>query len=361
MRKNKKFKRAETVKRGFYIFSFTRAGRALADRLAREFNEAKKALPNETKAPGLKKKVGSLFKDNGFDIVFIGATGIAVRSIAPFLRGKDKDPAVVTLDDAGTYAISLLSGHLGGANALAGIIARCIGAKAIITTATDILRLPAIEDLTIAFDMAIEDIKKIKVVNSAIINGKKVIVVDSNAARRKAMKTRFKDSPFLFRRAVPKKIAKNGALAIVSSEYKVRLPVGMAARAIVLRPKDISVGIGCRRGVSSREIETAIDQTFRNANVSKLCIKKLATVDIKRDERGLIAYAKKARLPIAFFTAFELGRIKPPSGESAYVKKWLGIGAVAEPAALKGSKAKRIWLKKKIHGRVTISAAKRAY
>jgi cobalt-precorrin 5A hydrolase len=346
--------------KGFYVFSFTRAGRALAKRLSAEFEGTSVARPFECKGAGLRKKIAALFKDNALDVVFIGATGIAVRTTAPFLRGKDKDPAVVVMDDAGRFVISLLSGHMGGANELARAIAGRLGSKAVITTATDAARLPALEDLACEFDLAIEDAKKIKAVNAAILNGDRVFVADVSTQRRKRMAKRFGKTPFTFRRAAKSSLAKGDALVVISDKRDLLLPRKIASRVAVLRPRDLFLGIGCRRGVSAGEIEKAVDLTLKRAGVSSLCIKRLATVDIKRDERGLLAFARKARLVIDFFSPKELSGIKPPSGESRYVKKWLGIGAVSEPSALKSSRTKRIWLKKEIHGRVTIAAARRA-
>src|SRR3989337_1327794 len=116
------------------------------------------------------------------------ASGIVVRSIAPFLKNKAEDPAVVVVDEKGRYVISLLSGHLGGANKLAEDIAKIIGAKPVITTATDVNNLPCIEDIAEKFHLAIEDVKKIKVVNSAIVNGRNAVIVDENIKRLSAIK-----------------------------------------------------------------------------------------------------------------------------------------------------------------------------
>src|SRR3990167_2187354 len=164
------------------IFALTKNGIVLGRRLSQKMGADLFANPKD-----FKKSVKYAFeKYDG--LIFIMATGIVVRTIAPLLKNKAEDPAVVVLDEKGKYVISLLSGHLGGANDLAKRIARLIGAKPVITTATDVNNLPCIEDIAERFNLAIEDFKKSKIVNSAIVNGRPVAFVDEDAKRREAIK-----------------------------------------------------------------------------------------------------------------------------------------------------------------------------
>ncbi|MBI5286633.1 MAG: cobalamin biosynthesis protein CbiG, partial [Deltaproteobacteria bacterium] len=152
------------------VFAITKGGLELGRRLIEVFPSSRlhvfngfKGSVGETSFQNLRQEVKKAF--NGYDgLVFIMATGIVVRVIAPFLKDKAKDPAVVVVDEGGRYAISLLSGHLGGANELTMRIAKLIGAKPVITTATDINGLPCIEEVAKRFNCTIEDYKRVKCV-----------------------------------------------------------------------------------------------------------------------------------------------------------------------------------------------------
>ncbi|WP_242851032.1 cobalt-precorrin 5A hydrolase [Clostridium sp. L74] len=126
-----------------------------------------------------KKIVEKSFKE--YDVViFISSTGIAVRAIAPFIQSKDKDPAVIVINSTGKYAISLLSGHLGGANKLTEKIAKIIGAEPIITTATDNLNIKAPDIIAKENNLVIEDLKKAKDIAALLVNGEKVAFIDED-------------------------------------------------------------------------------------------------------------------------------------------------------------------------------------
>ena len=299
----------------------------------------------------LKGEVASVFAD-AEAIVFVSAVAIAVRTVAPLLKGKDLDPAVIVVDELGRFAVSLVSGHLGGANELTKKIALLTGAVPVITTATDIHGLPCIEDLSKSFDLRIEDPKKIKVMNTAILSGAGVTVVDGDGGRLAEMGGRFKGSGvFRFQKTMPRTLKKGRALAVVSSRAGVAGP--FKARTMMLRPAELVVGVGCRRGVAAKEVERAFKAVIRKGGVSPLSVKRLATIDIKKDEEGLLDFAEEAGLTIDFFTKKRLGSVTLPSGPSKKVMEKVGVGGVSEPAALLGSGAKRLLVKKIIVGRVT--------
>ena len=299
----------------------------------------------------------SAFADDD-SLVFISASGIAVRAIAPCLRGKEFDPGVVVMDETASFVVSLVSGHLGGANVLTKKIAACLGATPVITTATDASGLPCIEDLVERFDFVIEDARKIKIINSAILRRTPVSIIDADRVRLKRMKgLKAFGSPgcFGFYRSVPKN---PGPMVFISSAVDYKVPPGLKRRTLVLRPKEFVVGVGCRRGASAAEIGRLIKSVFNETGISTKSIRNLATIDIKMDEQGLLEFARRYALGIEYFKAARLGRIKAPSGSSAFVKGATGTGAVSEPAALLSSGAKRLWAKKKRSRMATVAVAR---
>ncbi len=343
------------------IFPVSDRGYKVAQKLGAEFQDVRIYRPSELRKGGLTRKAGEAFKDSG-GLVFIGASGIAVRAVAPWLKRKDLDPGVVVIDELATFVVSLVSGHLGGANRLAREIAAILKATPVITTATDVSGLPCIEDLVESFDLAIEDVKKIKAVNSAILKGECIRIIDADPGRLKAMRgiPGF-SSPRLFRflRRFPERLP--GPFVLVSSAGAPDIPGVLKRRTLVLRPAEFVVGIGCRRGAASSEIERLVKRVFFDAGISVKAIRNLATIDIKRDEPGLIGFAQKYGLGIDLYKAGALSRVKPPSGASSVVMGATGTGAVSEPAALLSSGARRLWVRKKKSKNVTVAIARARY
>ena len=337
------------------VFALTERGLALAGKLAAALGPVEIFEPSSLVKGGLKKEASRAFRRAGA-LVFISAAGIAIRCVAPLLKGKHLDPAIVVVDERGRFAISLLSGHMGGANRLAGIVAKATGATPDITTATDIWDLPSAEELAEGFSLVIEDPKKIKAVNSAILDSEKVFVIDASKARRAEVKRRFK-GVFTCRRTLPKKLGPKEACVLVSSRIDEPVPSAFAERTLVLRPREIIAGVGCGKGVPKALIKKALFESFAAAGLSPLSIKSFATIDIKKNERGLKALASEMGAPIEVYGAGELNRVKYPSRPSNAVMKATGAHAVAEPCALLSSGAKKLCLKKTKIGHVTIAAA----
>ncbi|HBO83942.1 MAG: hypothetical protein A2073_03720 [Deltaproteobacteria bacterium GWC2_42_11] len=331
------------------IFALTENGMKLGGKLVSKISD-NSILANPK---DFKKAVKHAFKK--FDgLIFIMAAGIVVRTIAPLLKGKEKDPAVVVMDEKGRFVISLLSGHLGGANELAKRVAKAIGARPVITTATDVNNLPCIEDIAKKFNLAVEDVKKIKSVNSAIVNGRKVIFVDENIKRLNAIKKFRGQQSFKFYKSISKQ-SKADVYVIITNHLSPH--ISHLTPYILLRPKDLVVGIGCDRGVKLKEIETAYLKALKKFNLSPLSVKNLASIDVKKDEKGLLKFAKKYNLEIEFYSKSQLAKMPLPSGFSKFVMGKVGVGGVCEPAALKSAGAKKILVKKQKIGRVTIAVA----
>ncbi|MBI5493110.1 MAG: cobalamin biosynthesis protein [Deltaproteobacteria bacterium] len=336
------------------VFPITDRGLALARRLEKKYRDVVIHRPAALKDGRLKHEVKAAFKGSRA-LLFISASGIAVRAIAPLLKGKHLDPAIVLMDEKGRFAVSLLSGHMGGANRLTKELASFFNATPVITTATDISNLPSIEDVCEKFALKIENPEAIKRINSEILKGNKAVIVDRYLGRRWRIKAAY-GRHYILRASFPKDTRK--AVAIISDKL---LRPADRRRALVLRPREFVVGIGCKKGVGEKEIEAGIRKMMEGAGVSLLSIRNLATIDIKRHEKGLLDYAKKAGLPIDFYSAGELNKIKPPSGVSRFVKENTGAAGVCENAALLSSGGKRLWRRKKRLGKITIALARAGY
>lgn len=302
----------------------------------------------------LKDLVRQLWPDHrGF--VFIMATGIVVRILAPHLRGKDIDPAVVVMDEAGDFAVSLLSGHLGGANELARKLAGISGGQAVITTATDVNGLPAWDEVARREGLRIEPVKNIRRLNSLLLHGERIVLVD----RRRRIARHFASMPGV----VP--VANFAAAQQVAAAGKIfvthRHIPQMEAQddLLVLRPKDLVVGIGCNRGTPAVEIEEAVERELRKAFLSPHSIACLATIDAKADEEGLNLFAKSRGIPIEHHSADALNAVSAPADPSSHALAAVGAKGVCEPAALISSGSNTLLIKKKVCGNVTVAVAEK--
>ncbi len=338
-----------------HIFSFTRKGKAIARDISALFTAATLHHPDGIKGGGLRAAVRGAFKPNGAPLIFIGAVGIAVRMIAPLLQGKTKDPPVVVIGDDGKFVISLISGHLGGANLLAEGLAPALGATPVVTTATDIAGLPCIEDIAKAFGLTIENPSSIKYINSAILRDEKVVVIDAVRDRLNEIKKLFgPKGVFIFKSRLLKKPQEDTPLVVISSMLDTSV---YGNSALILRPKEIVAGVGCRRGVPASVIKASVESALTESGYSPKAIRNLATADVKMDEEGLTLFAEEAGLKIDYFSREELNTIEAPSGVTKKALETFGIRAVAEPAAIISAGAKKLCIKKVKSGNVTVAAA----
>lgn len=307
-------------------------------------------------------KVSDFLKDNYNKvdaIVAVMATGIIIRAVAPYLESKLTDPAVIGVDAAGKFVISLLSGHLGGANELTKIIAKGTGATAVITTATDVLGKQSVEDLAKVLHTSIQNPESLVAVNSAIVNGDNaVLVLVGNVKVPVEMISCFE---------IKKASGGSEALDIIN-QYDAGVIVTGEPLIIdkfvkpftILKVKKMIVGLGARKESSMESIVEAVNAGLKQVNLSASRIDKFATVDIKRSSKPMIDAVKTFRVPLEFLTVEELDSFKHEdlSPDSKMVKEKIGVGGVCERAALlKAGKNSKLLLKKtKLNG-VTVAIA----
>ncbi|MBQ7219677.1 MAG: cobalt-precorrin 5A hydrolase [Synergistaceae bacterium] len=287
------------------IAAFTNKGIALAQRL-KEYLDAGVFVPERLAhdglgviSPSLSEWTGKVFHEVSA-LIFIGACGIAVRAVASHVESKLSDPAVIVIDEAGKFVIPILSGHIGGANELARKIACCLHAQAVITTATDINNLPAVDEWAVKNNCAIENPEAIKRVSGALLEGW----------------------------AVPTACCAAG-VAVTCEEIAAPFPV-----TLWLRPRVLVLGAGCNRGVNPAEFESCAMDFLKGAGVSVLSLKALASIDIKKSEPALVSFAERHNIPFMTFAANELQAVQGKFTGSEQVRKFTGTDNVCERASV---------------------------
>jgi len=260
--------------------------------------------------------------------VFIFSTGIAIRLIAPLLQSKTIDPAVVVVDDKANHAISLLSGHLGGANALTKKIAAVIKAEPVITTATDTNDLPSIDMIAKKEGIVIETPQNIKHINMAFLTGQPVSLYDPSGIIKNVLPENFwtgtGDSGIEAdnKNIESKKIFCSHEIKKVSRE------------TLILRPPVLSVGIGCNRGTKYKAIKEFLLSVLKEQGLSINSVYRFGTTQVKKDETGLLKLSDKMQIKIDFYNNQELNSVKTIKTPSKMVEKHLGVKSVCEAAAI---------------------------
>jgi cobalt-precorrin 5A hydrolase len=327
------------------ILALTPQGAALARRLREGLAGASVLLPEaQAGEPGdlTFSRLADVFRaafEKRQDLVCVMAAGIVVRGVAPFLQGKDTDPAVVVVDEAGRFAISLLSGHLGGANELARRVAEVLGGAAVITTATDVRGLPALDTLAVAQGLTIENLPGVRAIHMALLEGRPVRLVDPQgflSGLLSAYPELFSLEPDLDRA-----LTGRGPSVYVGFRERDWPPAWLR-----LRPRNLVVGMGCHKGTPAEELLEFIKQTFAQEALSLLSLKALATIEAKKDEPGLRMAARSLGVEFLWFTATELQEIPVPN-PSPRVARHMKVASVSEAAALKAGGVELVVTKQK--------------
>lgn len=269
-------------------------------------------------------------------LVFVGACGIAVREIAPHVRDKRTDPAVVCVDELGKFVIPLLSGHIGGANELARKMAACLAATAVITTATDIGGRFSVDSWAVKNGFAIDSMALAKAVSAGILEGSIPLSSDFPVVT---------DYPSGL---VP---GDSGELGILLSWQK-RAPFSKTLRLI---PKVLHLGIGCRKGTGAEVIRRVVMGVLEENRIDPRAVKCACSIDLKREEAGLLRFCGENQWPVSFYSAGELLAVPGEFTASPFVKSVTGVDNVCERAALLG--AQRLIVKKHAENGVTAAVA----
>lgn len=252
-------------------------------------------------------------------IIFISSTGIAVRGIAPFLKGKDKDPAVVVVDCESRFAISLAGGHLGGANELALRVSEILKATPVITTATDSMGIDAPDMIAKDNKLIIDDMKIAKDIAAKLVDKAKVGFLDDEN-----------------KISMPKGyvVPSEGIKGIVTVSNKINVDNVPQVESLIhlkLIRKNIILGMGCRKDVDKDKVKNFIVDTLRKYNIDLRSVKMISTVEVKKHEKALISLSEFLNCPMEIHSLKEIEAIEHKYKGSDFVKKSIGVRAVCEP------------------------------
>jgi len=322
---------------------FTPGGKKIALRLREHFDlelYTTKALrgggAREIEGP-LDEFLASLWGYEG--IIFISATGIAVRALAPNLKGKSIDPPVVCMDEGGSFAISLLSGH-GGANHLAGEIAGILGATPVITTSTDVQGLPSLEALARRYSLVIERKEDIKKANSAIARGENFAILSDYLKEGK-------DLPLYPLNSNPP-----------GYDFYILVTNRLVDREeITLRPRNLFAGVGFSSRARGREIAERVEEVLRSNNLSSQSLCALASVDFKAQSREMGEASRLLGVGVVSLSREEIKKVEGNFEASSLARRKVGLGSVAQPSTYLASGGGKILVEKVRFEGVTVSIA----
>lgn len=335
------------------VYALTAPGAETARRLAASLGDARVFLPQRLAGPGeegftrLAEALAAGWDAFGGHVV-VAAAGVVVRAIAPLLAHKTVDPAVVVLDGAGRFAVSLLSGHLGGANDLAQRAAAVTGGEAVVTTASDAAGLPALEVLTAELGWRVENLGPLAAAARELVEGRALPLHDPEERLMPHL------APW------PGRFQPRGD-APPAGDAGPGVWVGWGEPApgggwLALRPPCLALGMGMNRGAGADELEGLARALLTGAGLSPLSLACLASADIKRDEPGLLELARRLDLPLKFFDATMLKQVKVPH-PSQVVERHLGTGSVCEAAAILAARGGRLLAGKQKSANATAAVA----
>lgn len=288
-------------------------------------------------------------------IIFIGACGIAVRSIAPFVSSKKTDPAVVVIDEQGKFAISLLSGHIGGANELTEEISNLLHATPVITTATDINNKFAVDVFAKTNGCYISDMTMAKEISAALVNGNSVGFA----------------SDFPWVGEIPKELQ----LLDEEDETKEKPEMGIYVtnsylkhpfvHTLYLVPKIITLGVGCKKDTPADTVEKVVRKACDELLIPSVSMELVASIDLKKEEQGILEYCKERNLPFETYSAEQLKEVEGSFAESKFVEETTGVDNVCERSAILGSskhgEKSNLILRKYAEDGVTAALARRKW
>lgn len=269
-------------------------------------------------------------------LIFVGSCGIAVRAVAAHIRNKCVDPAVVCVDDQGTFVISLLSGHIGGANEITKKLAMHLQAIPVVTTATDIHERFSVDCWATQQGFVLDSMQQAKTISASILEGTVSLL-----------------SEFPVVTDYPEGVIPGdcGVVGIYISWQK-KEPFAQTLRVI---PPILHLGIGCRKGVSASAIHQAVTTVLEQSAIDSRAICCVASIDLKREEAGLVQYCQEHGWSLFCYSAEVLQGVSGEFTSSAFVQQITGVDSVCERAALVGSN--RLIVKKTVINGITVAIA----
>ena len=271
-----------------------------------------------------------------------------VRTIAPLVQSKASDPAVLVLDQRGKHVISLLSGHLGGANAMAEQAAAYLGGEAVITTATDVEHVPAFDLFAKENHLTIENLEELKYISGALVAGEPVSLCTAFPVEKNAFPETVQIQPFS---ETPRHAC---AVAIADTTESVAAP-----HVLYLRPKSLVLGVGCKKQIPPAHLEQCFLTFLQEHHLSLSAVEKLATIGLKREEPAILALCEKYRLPLEIVADADIQACAYPFAASAFVQQVTGLPSVSEASAYLASDCGEVLTGKVKYSGVTFAACRK--
>lgn len=336
------------------VISFTSPGAVLAGQLEKRLSGHQITVYQKPEQ-GLVRWAGEQFAA-GHALVFIGACGIAVRAIAPYVKDKLSDSPVLVMDEQGHYVIPILSGHVGGANELAVRIASVLEADAVITTATDLNHTFAVDLFAKRNHLRILNKDGIARVSAKVLRGEKVSISIENAGEHLLSAGDPPPKELSFQPYPPKQPVD---ILISSGAEKPEL---REKALLSLKPREYVLGIGCRKGKKPEEIAEFIRTKLTKIGVHPAEIAAVTSIDRKKDEAGICAWADACRIPFVTFSEEELRALKGKFHGSSFVEQTVGVDNVCERSALAFCRGTgRLVLEKQAENGITLAVARREW
>lgn len=306
----------------------------------------------------------------GFSFLFIGAIGIAVRMIAPWVKDKYSDSAVIVMDELANYVIPVLSGHVGSGVRLAEMIAECIDAIPVITTATDVEGKFAVDVFAADNRLKLTDRELAKRISAAVLDGMKIgIYSEFPLVEIYQPGGDGKNQSLTKKSIIPKELAFCDSpeelaqypfgIVITESKQAVKEQMKINKNILYLTARPYVIGVGCRKGVSFEKLSIALEQVCRENKIDMSAVSAFTSIDLKREEEAILCLAKKYGVPFQTFSAEELNTIETVSSCSEFVASVTGVDNVCERAARRYCPKGELVLPKQKLGQVTAAIVKK--
>lgn len=338
------------------IICFTLTGQQTGEKLKKALEKQKHAVSLYAKSKYISDSIKESTKEwageqfeSADGIIFIGATGIAVRSIAPYVASKKTDPAVLVTDECGKFVISLLSGHLGGANELALQAAEALQAVPVVTTATDMEGKFAVDVFAKKNNCHIFRMKEAKEVSAALLAGEKVgfyseFPWEGELPDGLVNCCGLRDENWISENEPGTNVQNDNQIKSASDLFpKVGIAVTIHKNCTPFLstthvvPQAVALGMGCRKNKEAQAVEKAAFTCLEENQIYPQAVACLASIDIKKEEPGLLALAEKMGIPFENFSSEELLGVKGEFTASSFVSRTVGVDNVCERSALKAA------------------------
>ncbi len=297
-------------------------------------------------------KIVDLFKSNNA-LICLFSLGAVIRLIAPHIKDKKTDPAVIVIDDKAQFVISVLSGHLGGANELSNDIAQKINAVPVITTAADVNKTIAVDLVGKEFGWRIDDDDTVTKVSAFMVNKEKIGVFQ-NVGNRDWWKKEFPRNVFKYDSFDELKNSQSKGFLIISDQV---FDDKILENTVVYRPQTLVVGVGLHWDTSKETIKSGLETSLQKFNLSYKSIARFVSIKKEKDIVGLIELGKEMNIPVEYIDREELSTIDTPN-PSKTVQTFEGTPSVSEAAAIKSSQGELVVEKQKFPPNLTIAIAR---